>query len=83
MEKKLKQIEKLLLEVFDEINEDIRCRNLTVSSWGGHSVEWQLWNGYIHAGNSNGSVFLTVDDVLALVKSPERKILFRKFSKVS
>lgn len=61
----------------------IECRNIKVDVWRTASAEVSIWNGYRHHENSEGSINLSIDNVIALLENPERKILFRKFSKVS
>lgn len=80
MKKKLKQLEKLLLEIQEELErENILCSKIDVSLWKGQDIRMMIWNGYRYLVSLDRCIELSISDILELLKNPKRRILFKKF----
>lgn len=84
LKQRLKRIEKDLKFIKNFLNlNDVSCTNVRINNWFDECVTFTIWTGGRHYENSDGNIALSIDDLLALIKSPKRRILFRKFPKVS
>lgn len=80
MKTTLKRIDADLKSIMQHLNkEGVKCLSIEAYVQQTRKPTFHIWDGDKHLTSMENTAYLTIADMLKLPRSPERKILFRKF----